>query len=375
MSADENTNSAHSKSTSVQLEPLYYRLVVGLLIVTLIALIVFRPLSGGLLAKYGIFNTDYFIIVMGFYLSQSWRSVPAGYAAGISTFGIPSKEVNAGWFFVPLFFCTFGMFPMREEQEQFPADPEMINKGPDTGPLRAGELRPIRTNTGPGDPNSDDILSARAFPEWTFSVRWATRSKSFFEIDTRLKGDTWDEKHATVRRTMRDTGEGLLARESAKRSPVKNIDELAEIGELLNASLQTAFDKFDIDIIEVRLQAPDFGTGINHALAKVIEERANAKMVTIAAEAEKGRQILISEGAKTATINASEAQAIATANAGKGLRVKAIALGMSGSDLYTTDILPSVFGDKVVIFGPNGLQEMATGIKAVTDAMNTPEKK
>jgi regulator of protease activity HflC (stomatin/prohibitin superfamily) len=261
--------------------------------------------------------------------------------------------------------------------------------------LLRGEVRPIRIMTGPPEPGDEnEVLGERTAPEFTFSVRWRVHEKGFFELALNLPGGTdWKNKIFHVRKYMRDTAEGLLNLEVTSRSPVKVVAEQRQIGEKLKAALERAFSRYALEIEEVLLQSPDFGVGINHALARVIEARGEAKETRTkadgksyetaklsegaataavnAAEAESTRLRVVSEGQKDADLNAAVGREAALAAEGTGRKRAAEALGMEGAHYMALEQAPEILGDKTVILGAEGVAQ-ALGIGAAVQAATKP---
>ncbi len=390
---------------NVVVKPWKYWSLLGAYGTLFVLCILGRWFTGGFLAKFGIYNADWITLVLIALFATRWRSVPENFIAGITVFNQPAIEFGGGYYLI-LPGSKLGMLPLSSQNDQFPADPEFISKRPDTDPLMPGEVRPIRIMTGPADPeDEDEVLGERTAPEFTFSVRWHVYEKGYFELAINLPGGTdWDNKLYQVRKNMRDTGEGFLNLEVSTRSPVKVVREQKQIGEGLKARIQEAFERYDLVIEEVLLQSPDFGRGINKALARVNEARAESKIArtvsegqraaTInAAEAEKERQRLVSEGQrvaavniaegekerlrltsegqKQADINAAAARVITLAAEGEGRSKAADSLDMTGSEYVAMEQAPKILGDKTVVI--NGITE-ALGIGATALAAAAKQK-
>jgi len=357
-----------SFSGSVEVKMSRYLHVCAGMMIVFVSTLVLRMFSGEVLRGVGLYYADPLLLLLIVHFLCSWREVPVNYIGGITAFNQPAWEIGSGWYYVPFGFCTLGIFPMSEQQEQFPSDPEKISKRPDTSLLGKDEFRPIRLNTGPGTGVAGDILGAeRSAPEVTFSVRWQPRSKSFFELLMNVPGDTWADKHHSVRRAMRDTGEGLLTREAAKRSGSALVQEIGQIGDSLRASIQEAFKSYDISINDVQLQSPDFGDGVNHALSEVLQTAAKARETDLLAKAEQGRLIDVAEGDRVARLKGAEARTAELAAEGEGRKLAADALNMRGEDYMALQQAPQILGDKTIIVGTDGIAQAVGLGKSVLD--------
>lgn len=368
---------------NVVVRPWKYWALLGAYGTLLVLCILGRWFTGGFLVKFGIYNADWITLALLALFATRWSSVPVDYIAGITVFNQPAIEFGSG-FYPILPGSKLGMLPLSAQNDQFPADPEFISKRPDTDPLMPGEVRPIRIMTGPPDSkDEDEVLGERTAPEFTFSVRWRVYEKGYFELAINLPGGSdWGSKLYQVRKHMRDTGEGFLNLEVSARSPVKVVGEQRQIGEGLKARIQEAFERYDLVIEEVLLQSPDFGHGINKALARVNEARAEAKIArtksegdrdaTInAADGEKARLERVSEGQKAADINAAAARTVSLAAEGKGRMKAAQALGMPGDEYVALEQAPKILGDKTIVLGTAGITEaLAIGATTLAAARN-----
>lgn len=290
------------------------------------------------------------------YFAKSWQKVEAGELGGIFVLEIPAKEVYRGWHFVPLALAELHTIPLSVQEDQFPADPEKIDKRADEFGLKTDEFRPIRTTTGAPEQGVQNTLNVQMSIEVTFSVRWQIEHGGFFSFYINMPGKGWEGKLAEVRRQMRDTGEGELIEEIGKRPLYRVLNDIEELNNKLESRLESTLHGWSIRTIEARMQAPDISHAVNQALAGIPEARAKAEATVTAATAERERQILTGQGT-------AEAHKLLLTAEGEGVRDAALALGMSPEDYRAGEIAKATIGEGTLIIGDDGIAK-ALGIGA-----------
>lgn len=342
---------------------------------SLLLLVPLRELTGGFASKFGIYNADALSVLIAAWSLASIRRLPIGYRGGISVFDIPAMEVTSGWYLVLLGIAELHMYPVATINSQFPADPEFISKRPDTSPLAENELLPIRIMTAGPKPGIDDILNERMALEFMFSVRWRMGEGEFFELYTAIPGHTWQEKEQEVRKQMRDTAEALLRGEVAKLTPAEINANLTKIGSRIKKLLQAVVSKWGIIIEGVEMQSPDFGSGVNHALAKIPETRATAKNTGIEARATRDRTIQEAEGEAVARERKADARKKELAVEGEGRADAAKALDMDGPAYATLGANAEALGKQSLVLGEAGVAQALGLGKAILESVAKPKEK
>jgi regulator of protease activity HflC (stomatin/prohibitin superfamily) len=345
----------------VELKPeLYTYTVLGIAFVFVIAifLTIFTENFGIHIGSNTVSYASIFLVFLFTYCVASIRFVKTNEIGGVSVLQIPSKEIGAGPYFVPIGLMTVTVIPLSEQEAQFPGDPEMVYKGPDEK-APAGMLRPIRAITGAKDPDEaqkDNPLNAQVSVEYSFSIRYIVqKSNKIFDFLINTSGDSWAERRESIEKSIRDTGETIV---SAKIAVTKLLDlsaELPRINNELHQELQAAVTRLGIHLIEVKIQQIDYGHNTNKALESIVVATAQAKATERTAQAKKATLIAEGEGVADARRNALAAE-------GKGVYEAAIAMDMSPSDYRAGEIAKATIGESTIILGETGIaQAMVLG--------------
>lgn len=335
---------------------------------SIVPLYYFREMSGESILSS--FNADWIVGLIAAHTALSIKVVPAGYRAGIFVLEQNAMEVGPGIYYVPKGLARIDMFPIAAINMQFPAEPEDISKLPDTSPLGEKHKLPIRITSGPPKEGVTDILNERLSPEFLFSVVWEMGEGEFFELYTKIPGHTWADKLREVRILMRDEAEGLLTYEISVLAPTEINAQIRSLAERLKAKLQEAVADWGILVRDVRLQSPDYGTGIAHALAEVPEARAKARVRGIQAEAQRDASITEAEGSAQARERIALADQAERAAKGKGDAEAAESLGMTGAEYVTLEKGTQALGDKTVILGLENITGPVAVGKTIIDALS-----
>jgi len=339
----------------------YYRTVAAVLIPGIL-LAITMIIQGTTSWKTNPVEWGLLILLITYYVT-SLEKVETGLRGGLTVLEDPALETGSGWFFVPRWLCEIDRMPAHSNQDQFPADPEMVSKRDDDQGLLPGEYRPIRAMTaGSNDQDGDDPLNTRLTLEVTFAVRWRLREGRFFDLYVKIPGRRWADKVASVRQQMRDTGETEVLEEIADRTPSRIISEMELVNANLKTELQKAVEDWGIDIDEARMQAPDFPHTVNVALARIAESRATRQATETDAHGEKTRLTLIGEGQAAAMMAVADARKRELAAEGEGLRLAADALDMTGEDYRAGEIAKATIGEGTLVLGSEGIaQAMGLG--------------
>ncbi len=367
---------AYQPASNVPLTPWKWWVTFLLPPVAFVMLLVFREKSGGLLSTLHVYNADFLALLTAVYYLGSIRQMPLGRYGGVTIFGQPALQGGPGLYYVPLFIGAIYWYPVNRINMQFPAEPENISKRPDTSPLREKEFLPIRITSAPPKDDGKGILNEQLSPEFTFSTVLQMGDGEFFELFVAIPGETWDDKLNTIRYMVRDTAEGILTGIVSKLTPPEINASLVEIAKELKQKLQEAVQDWGIVIHEVQMQAPDYGTGIAHALAKIPQAKADAEVTGITSLATQNASVLVAEGQAQARERLAKADAAERAAKGEGDAEAAKALGMTGVQYLGLKTGVEAIGKGTLILGEQGIaQAVGVGAAIIKQFPPTEEKK
>ncbi|MDB5264738.1 MAG: hypothetical protein JWN64_309 [Parcubacteria group bacterium] len=350
----------HSTATKVRIE--IYWITVALVTLLPLASLSLPTLLMGV--RFTVVHWAFTVLLAAYYLT-SIMFVQTNERGGITVLEKPAREVGPGMYFVPRFLMELFTIPISTQQDQFPADPELISKRPDEFGLKENELRPIRATTAAGrivpgdDLQNEDPLNTRLTLELTYSIRWRLREKGFFDMYVSIPGRTWDDMRTEIRRQMRDTSESELVEEVSKRTPFEVNGDIQVLNAELEREVQTGVSDWGIDILEARLQTPDFSHDVSKALSNIATNRAEAQATAAKAQGEQQRLILEGEGQAQARERLATARQAEIAAEGKGLKEAADALEMPGADYYAGEIVKTAVGEGDLIIGTDGISQIA----------------
>ncbi len=344
------------------LKPKYYVAAVAVSAIPLVIVLALAITWAGI--HIGSFTLPYWPFFLAAAIPYYWAScffIQTEEFAGVTVLEVPALELDEGFIYAPLLLTELERFPRAIQQEQFPGEPEQINKLPDeeADRLRADMLRPIRITTGAAtEAHADDVLNTRLTLEPTFTVQWQVQRIGFFEFYIHIPGRQWPQKYRNLLKFLRDTGEKALNVALSNRSAAEVMNEKQAIIDEVDTALQKATEDWGITVCEVNVLGlePDHAT--NQALSSVAQAKASAIATEVTAGAQKKKLILESEGAAQARINALAAE-------GKGLREAADAIDMSGEDYRAGEIAPKILGDKTIILGEDGIAKAMSIGKAI----------
>lgn len=329
----------------------------------------------------------FYLTVALAWLILSLKRVDTEECAGITFFGSPVWMTGPGLKLIPWGLLEITYLPGTVNQEQFPAEPELIFKGPDDQLLPEksivinGEqvtrqmVRPIRVTTAGPDPkrkrgaaklrngNRDthdeeyedklerDILDSRMALEISFFVRWRILSKCIFDFIINAGGDVEE-----ANKQMRDAGEQLFAEEFATRTPGVIIQDFAAIRGALENAIKKRVVGWGVEIIQVGWTSPDLGITVSQALRDIPANKARAIATRVRARADAYNVTKNLEGE------------------GEGLKAQARKLGVTGADVLAARVAHDSIGKGDVILGTEGLAQVFGLIKAVKGGMEKESK-
>lgn len=263
------------------------------------------------------------------YLVLSFKTVGPEEKAALLLFGRPLYEVCSGLVFVPWLICVLRKESRLTIQIQIPGEPEEVDKsGDDEKGVAVGKVLPIRATTGSyetvkagplfsGDPSlvADDPLSQRMTLEPSAQIR--------FKIKDIIKFIRTIGSVSQAKRQLRDTAEGVIKGEFAKRTPALIIAHWTEI----NAVLKTEIGKlvkddtttpgrdedegWGVEIETAQMLDADISRKVNIALSQVTEAKIlRVKTVTVAKAAKEAK---LQEAEGNRVFKTKEGQALADA--------------------------------------------------------------
>lgn len=297
------------------------------------------------------------LVAFGAYYLTSVRVVQENEVGGIFVLQQRAWAIGPGYYFAPRFLTELHTLPIKDNQDQFPGNPEQISKRHDEADLN-GMLRPFRIPTaGSQGSSDDDPLNTRMTLEPLVSVVWRLRQSGFFEMWIRIPGNNWKEKRANIHKQMYDSIHSMLGKSLSSRTPAKIFEELSEIDAELKDVLEKTLSKFGVDLDRVEMQPPDLPYDVNKALARIAEARADKQARIKQAEGEKQAEVLIQTGVAEGRERLAEADYIERKKRGEGDRAAAEALGMSGEDYRAGEIAKETVGEGDLVLGAEGIAQ------------------
>lgn len=337
------------------------------------------------------------------HFSLSFRTVGPKSLGAVLLFGRPLYQVKSGLVFVPFIVCQLAKETKLVIKEQFPAEPEFVDKsGDDTKPAKDGFVKPIRVTTASRDMISDNdkgrIEKFKDHPlneimtlEPSVVVRFQIRGDDFISFLTNIGS----VEHVVSQ--MRDTVDSVLNIEFPKRTPAliiidkedinRELKEKIEIlvGEIPDPKNPNSFkpeESWGINVINVQLADVDLSKTINTSLrdvadskllrtASITKAEGDKKVRELAGEAEKKFETDRGDGVASARRSFLEAEAeglekiskVAETEEGKlSVLAKATEQGLKGSQYSIV---------------PDGAGSLISGIMEVvkkTGSRETPKK-
>ncbi len=312
------------------------------------------------------------IAVQIFWIAASIRMLRVNEVAAIVLYGLPMIRVRRGPKFIIFGLFQLARFTSSVIQNQFPADPELIQKTPDEVPLETIEIpqadgsvvrklkvRPIRITTAkPKEAlGEDDILNVQMTVEFTFWTRWIVTDP--FELIINTSGDI-----SEVVRQMRDAGESLLNNEVTQMTPSELVAGFKDLRDKLLAAIKAAVESWGIEVIDAGLTAPDLNHQVAAALRDIPIAKARAKQTIIAAQAEKVR--LAEEGKGRGKAREEE-----IAGEGRGYKRAGKFIGVTPEIVLQAQVARETVGEADLVLGTDGLVQ-AVGLGKKLLERNNP---
>jgi|SRR3989344_4022613 len=249
------------------------------------------------------------------YVLLSLKSVGPTELGALLLFGKPLIEVGSGLILVP-----FGFFSLVTEtaltmQDQFPGDPEKVQKT-SSDELEPGKVFPIRATHAAAKQKSDDAIDIRMTTEVSVISREKIMRGYFITFLITI-GSTKE-----MRRQIRDTVEGAIKKEFAQRTPAETLADLSKIDEVLKKAVKDLTESWGIEVINVQIIDIDLGKTVNEALRNVTAARLAKQKTITDSEAERTKITNVGIGTADAKKRLLEAEAT-----GRRLSLEAEAIG------------------------------------------------
>lgn len=303
------------------------------------------------------------------WLAASFKVVPVDEIGIVLGYGLPMAKVSRGPKLVIFGIFQLERFPAEVMNDQFPADPELIQKTPDEQPLETvtvtlpdgstitrQKVRPIRITTSKAKDKlgEKDLLNVQMTVEFTFWVRWQIQDPAEFilKVGGSIEGA---KKH------MRDTGESLLNNEVTARTPSELISDFPKLQDELYKAIDRSITGWGIEIEEVGLTSPDLNHEVAASLRNIPIAKSNAEQVAIAAAGERKR--LEEEGAGRGKAREEE-----LAGEGRGYQRLGKSIKIDPAAALQAQVARDTIGEGDVILGADGItQLLGLGKKIVSD--------
>lgn len=282
-------------------------------------------------------------------------------------------------------FIVAGIFQLERfkasvRQNQFPDEPEFVQKTDDETPLQMVEIdlpdgtkmsrskvRPIRITTGkPEEGKEGDILNVQMVVEFTFWVRWIVVNPFLYIVNTDGSDDA--SRAAGVVKQMRDTGESALSKEVTTMTPSVLISNFAGLQSKLQQAVIEKVAPWGVKVVDLGMTAPDINHQVASALRDIPKEKAIAVQVRTKADAEAYR--LEKEGEGLGKKRAAE-----LTGEGRGYKAMADILGITGGEALAAQVARDTVGEGDLIVGMEGITQVLAMGKAVLANSKKPEKK
>jgi len=229
------------------------------------------------------------------YFIASLRTVGPKDLGAILLFGKPLEEVGSGLQFVPLGISSLVTETALTIQNQYPAEPEKVDKT-DTDTLAPGKVFPMRVTHAAPEKSSGDPIDERMTTEVSAIARFKVKRGEFICFLTTIGSIS------ELERTIRDTVEGGIKKEFAKRTPSRTLAELTDIDKILKDKVTELTEHWGVEISDVQIVDVDLGKTVNKALRDLPAARRARQVAFEKAEADKVTAIKVGEGAAAAKL-------------------------------------------------------------------------
>ncbi len=301
----------------------------------------------------------------------------------VALFGLPLIKAGRGPKLIIAGLFQLERFSGKVRQNQFPAEPELIQKTDDKEPLRLVNftysdgttvermtVRPLRINTRSPYTETDDptkftkykgqILNTQMTIEFTFWVRWIVIDPFQFMI-------TGGGDDADILQQIRDAGESYLNAEVVKRVPAELIDEFPALQKGLYDEIKAKINVqyWGIEVIETGLTAPDINHEVASALRDITKENAIAKKKQITADADAYVTVRSGQAAAEVIERTGKAEGIAKeeqlTGEARGFKRSSKLIGIPAEDVLAATVARETVGEADLVLGAEGIAQ-AVGI-------------
>lgn len=306
---------------------------------------------------------------------SSIKVLQADELGAVLMYGLPMIKIRRG----PKFLVT-GLFQLERfmatvAQNQFPDEPELIQKTDDKTPLeivevtapdgsvtKRSKVRPIRITTAkPRADAPDDILNVQMIVEFTFWVRWIVVNPFLFIVNA---GGSIDN----VVKQMRDVGESCLNSEVTKQTPSQLITGFEKLQKKLQEELKKSVERWGVRVENVGMTAPDLNHEVAMALRDIPKAKAEAVQVRVRAEAEEYR--LAQEGKGRGKAREEE-----LAGEGRGYKRAGKFIGVEPQEVLAAQVARETVGQGDLVLGAEGIAQAVGLGRAILKQKPKPQTK
>jgi regulator of protease activity HflC (stomatin/prohibitin superfamily) len=315
------------------------------------------------------------------WLVFSVRALQTDEIGAVTLFGLPLIKVGRGPKVIIAGLLQLERFTSKVRQNQFPAEPELIQKTDDSEPLRMVQftypdgtivermtVRPLRITTRSPYTENDPgyarykghILNVQMVVEFTFWVRWIIVDPFQFMIS-----GGGDDNIALQQ--LRDAGESYLNQEVVKRIPAELIDEFTGLEQGLSDHIKAKITAaaWGIEVVEVGLTAPDLSHALSASMRDIAMANATAQKKLIDAKADASVTVVSGNAAAEVIERTGAAQGVARekllVGEARGINRSAKLIGVPAEQVLAATIARETVGEGDLILGVEGITQ-AVGI-------------
>jgi len=232
-------------------------------------------------------NPDYNIFKVVLYAEilyslSSLRTIDAKELGALLLFGRPIEELRAGLVFAPWLICSVVKTTALVIQDQYPGDPEKVDKTGDSV-VAEGKVPPIRVTHAAPKSETSDPINRRMTTEVSIISRVQIKRGHYITFLTTIGSVN------EMRRQIRDTVEGAVKKEFALRTPSETLKDLVDIDQILKSKVVKLTKDWGIKVDDVQIIDLDLGKTVNEALRDVPAARLKKEKKITEAEAEEER--------------------------------------------------------------------------------------
>jgi len=301
-----------------------------------------------------------FLVVLHAFMTV-YRQVETDERGAAYLFGRALKLLEPGLNPLPWGLVQIKTRPRTTQEEQYPAEPNLVSKKDDREPLEYAEVdgkqvqcvRPIRIVTGA--PKSDSEKKGILEKQMTLTVNFVLQ----YIITDVVKFIAGVGTTKEAGRQLRDICEATAAEEFVQRTAGEVIEKLSDVNHTLRSTLITRTENWGIEILSARMLSPDISHELSKSLRDIPDAEAKALVVGITAEAERNKRVKEGEGAASARekflVAEANAEGVLLAKRAEGLTKMKKDLDVDGETVIAALAVDSI-NEKtnVIIAGAEG---------------------